>query len=41
MTAPHRVVERTKDGQKVARYVNDNRADHYFFAESYDVLAKE
>lgn len=40
ITAPHRVVETTKAGQKVARYVSE-RADHYFFAETHDLLAKE
>lgn len=40
MTAPHRSVETNSRGQKVARYVSDN-ADHYFFAECYDLLARE
>ena len=39
LTAPHKVIEKTKDGQKWARYVNDGKADHYFFAETYDLLA--
>src|SRR5205085_7010 len=39
LTAPHKVIEKTKEGQKWARYVNDGRADHYFFAETYDLLA--
>lgn len=38
--APHRVVETNKRGQKVSRYVSE-RADHFFFAEAYDLLAKE
>jgi hypothetical protein len=41
MTAPHKVVETAKGGQKVPRYVSDGRADHYFFAETYDLLARE
>jgi hypothetical protein len=40
LTAPHRSVETNSRGQKVARYVSDN-ADHYFFAECYDLLARE
>jgi len=40
MTAPHRQVETRPNGQKVARYVS-TRADHYFFAECYDLLARE
>ncbi len=40
MTAPHRVVETNTRGQKIARYVSE-RADHYFFAELYDLLARE
>jgi hypothetical protein len=39
MTAPHRQVEMRPNGQKVARYVS-TRADHYFFAECYDLLAR-
>ncbi len=40
MTAPHKVVEETRRGQRVARYVK-GRADHYFFAEVHDLLARE
>jgi Phage terminase large subunit (GpA) len=40
LTAPHRGVEETKGGQKVARYAS-SRADDWFFAEVYDLLAKE
>lgn len=40
VTAPHRVIETNPAGQKVARYVSE-RADHYFFAECYDLLARE
>jgi len=40
MTAPHRLVETRPNGQKVARYVS-TRADHYFFAECYDLLARQ
>lgn len=40
VTAPHRVIEQTNRGQKVARYISE-RADHFFFAECYDLLAKE
>jgi hypothetical protein len=40
MTAPHRTLETTKAGQKVARYAS-SRADHWFFAEVHDLLAKE
>lgn len=40
VTAPHRVTELTRRGQKVARYVKE-RADHYFFAEVHDLLARE
>jgi hypothetical protein len=31
--------EEAREGQKVARYVNDGRAEHDFFAETYDLLA--
>ena len=37
--APHRVTETNGRGQKVARYTS-TRADHYFFCETYDVLAR-
>lgn len=40
LSAPHRVLETTSRGQKVARYVSE-RADHYFFAETHDLLAHE
>jgi hypothetical protein len=40
VTAPHRIVETTARGQKVARYVSE-RADHYFFAETHDLIAFE
>lgn len=40
LTAPLRVSETNARGQKVARYINE-KADHYFFAECYDLLAKE
>jgi hypothetical protein len=40
VTAPHRSVETRPNGQKVARYVSEN-ADHFFFAECYDLLARE
>jgi hypothetical protein len=40
MTAPHRTVETNTRGQKIARYISE-RADHYFFAELYDLLARE
>lgn len=38
MTAPHRITDATPAGQKVSRYVSE-RADHYFFAETFDLLA--
>ena len=40
LTAPHRSVETNPKGQKIARYVS-TRADDYFFAECYDLLARE
>jgi len=40
LTAPHRVAEENARGQKVARYVSE-RANDYFFAEVYDLLARE
>ncbi|TMK37735.1 MAG: hypothetical protein E6G58_01140 [Actinobacteria bacterium] len=40
MTAPHREVQTRPNGQKVSRYVSTG-ADHYFFAECYDLLARE
>ncbi len=39
MTAPHRITDTTKAGHKVGRYVSE-RADHYFFAETFDLLAR-
>jgi len=39
MTAPHRITDTTASGQKVGRYVSE-RADDYFFAETYDLLAR-
>ena len=40
VTAPHRLVETDERGQKTARY-RSTRADHYFFAECYDLIAKD
>jgi hypothetical protein len=42
LTAPYRVVEETSSGQKVARYQTERseRQNHYFFAETYDLLAR-
>jgi hypothetical protein len=41
MMAPHRMVDvQERSGKKVARYVSE-RADHYFFAETHDLLAAE
>lgn len=40
VTAPHRVTETDARGGKVARYVSE-RADHFFSAECYDLLARE
>jgi len=40
MGAPHRVTETNRRGQKVARYVSE-RADHFFFAEMHDMIARE
>ena len=40
VTAPHRITDTTKGGQKIARYVSE-RADHFFFCELHDILAKE
>jgi hypothetical protein len=40
VTAPYRIFEQTMKGQKVARYVSQ-RADHFFFAECYDWLARQ
>jgi hypothetical protein len=39
VTAVHREVVTNTRGQKVARYIK-TKADHYFFAETYDLLAK-
>jgi hypothetical protein len=39
MTALHRITDTTPGGQKVSRYVGE-RADHYFFAETFDLLAR-
>jgi hypothetical protein len=39
MTAPHRITVIGQGGQKLGRYVNE-RADDYFFAETFDLLAK-
>lgn len=40
LTAPHRVTEENARGQKVARYRSE-RANDYFFAECYDLLARQ
>ncbi len=39
VTAPYRIMEQTLAGQKVARYVSQ-RADHFFLAECYDLMAR-
>jgi hypothetical protein len=39
VTAPYRIMEQTMAGQKVARYISQ-RADHFFFAECYDLMAR-
>jgi hypothetical protein len=39
VTAPHKIVEVDEHGKKIARYKNV-RADHYFFAETYDLIAR-
>ena len=41
VTALYRIFEDTMAGQKVARYVNIRPDDHYFDAETYDLLAKK
>src|SRR5207249_5726133 len=40
LCAPHKVVQMTPGGQKVARYDSGEKADHFFFAETYDILAR-
>ena len=40
LCAPHKVVQTTPGGQKVARYESGEKEDHFFFAETYDVLAR-
>lgn len=39
VTAVVRIFEETRKGQRVARYIKI-RADHYFFSETYDLLAR-
>lgn len=41
MSAPHRIAEQSSKGQKISRYRSDGRADHYFFAETHDLIARE
>jgi hypothetical protein len=41
LIAPHKLTETSRGGQKESRYTSDERADHFFFAETYDVLAKK
>jgi len=40
VTAPYRIFEQTLKGQKRARYISQ-RADHFFFAECYDLTARK
>jgi len=40
VTAPIRILQPTLRGEQVARYVSVRPADHFFFAESYDVVAR-
>ena len=40
VTAPIRILQQSLRGELVARYVSVRPADHYFFAETYDLLAR-
>lgn len=40
VTAPIRILQPTMKGEQVARYVSVRPKDHYFFAETYDVIAR-
>jgi hypothetical protein len=39
LLAVHRIIDTNARGQKVARY-RSTRADHFFFCETYDLLAR-